>query len=126
PAIQLLVEAKGAEKVVLVSDGTAATGMPDGVYRLGPFEFTVSGGVCRNAEGRLAGSTLTLDRAVRHMASLGVPLGQAIQMATLNPARRLNISDKKGVLSPGADADLVLLTGNLEVAGVMARGAGLG
>ena len=125
PAIRLLVEAKGTEKVVLVSDGTAATGMPDGVYRLGPFEFTVSGGVCRNAEGRLAGSTLTLDRAVRHMAGLGVPLRQAVQMATLNPARRLGIADKKGVLAPGADADLLLLTNDLEVAGVMARGVGL-
>ena len=125
PAIRLLVEAKGTEKVVLVSDGTAATGMPDGVYRLGPFEFTVSGGVCRNAEGRLAGSTLTLDRAVRQMVSLGVPLHQAVQMATLNPARRLGIADKKGVLAPGADADLVLLTNELEVADVMTRAAGL-
>jgi len=125
PAIRLLVEAKGTEKIVLVSDGTAAIGMPDGVYRLGPFEFTVSGGVCRNAEGRLAGSTLTLDRAVRQMTTLGVPLRQAVQMATLNPARRLGIADKKGVLAPGADADLVLLNSKLEVAGVMTRGSGL-
>ena len=122
PAIRLLLEAKGAERVVLVSDGTAATGMPDGVYKLGPFEFTVSGGVCRNAEGRLAGSTLTLDRAVRRIASLGVPLRHAVQMATLNPARRLGIADKKGALVPGADADLLLLTKDLEIAGVMSRG----
>src|SRR5207248_9824816 len=112
--------------VVLSSAGTPSHDMTDGDYNLGPFEFTVSDVVCRNAEGRLDGSTLTLDRAERHMASLGVPLGQTIQMATLNPAQRLNISDRKGVLSPGADADLVLLTSNLEVAGVMARGAGLG
>ncbi|HEV2114351.1 MAG TPA: N-acetylglucosamine-6-phosphate deacetylase [Terriglobales bacterium] len=125
PAIRILLAAKGPERVVLVSDGTAATGMPDGVYKLGPFEFTVSGGVCRDAEGRLAGSTLTLDRAVRRIASLGVPLRHAVQMATLNPARRLGIADKKGVLAPGADADILLLTKDLEVAGVMSRGVGL-
>jgi N-acetylglucosamine-6-phosphate deacetylase len=122
PAIRILLAAKGHERVVLVSDGTAATGMPDGVYKLGPFEFTVSGGVCRDAEGHLAGSTLTLDRAVRRIAGLGVPLRHAVQMATLNPARRLGISDKKGVLAPGADADLLLLTKDLEIAGVMSRG----
>src|SRR5579859_265882 len=124
PAIRLLLAAKGAQRVILVSDGTAATGMPDGVYRLGPFEFTVSGGVCRNAEGRLAGSTLTLDRAVKHLVSLGLPLREAVQMATLNPANRLGIAGKKGVIAPGADADLVLLSEKLEVAGVMTRGVG--
>ncbi|HTD23443.1 MAG TPA: N-acetylglucosamine-6-phosphate deacetylase [Terriglobales bacterium] len=124
PAIRLLLAAKGTQRVILVSDGTAATGMPDGVYRLGPFEFTVSGGVCRNAEGRLAGSTLTLDRAVQHLAGLGVSLREAVQMATLNPAARLGLAGKKGVIAPGADADLVLLTSKLEVAGVMTRGVG--
>lgn len=125
PAIRLLLAAKGTERVILVSDGTAATGMPDGVYRLGPFEVRVSGGVCRNAEGRLAGSTLTLDRAVRHVVGLGVPLLQAVQMATSNPAKRVGLEGKKGVLAPGADADLALLTDKLEVAGVMTRGLGL-
>jgi N-acetylglucosamine-6-phosphate deacetylase len=125
PAIRLLLAAKGTQGVILVSDGTAATGMPDGVYRLGPFEFTVTGGVCRNAEGRLAGSTLTLDRAVQHLAALGVPLTEALQMATLNPAKRLGLAGKKGVIAPGADADLVLLDEKLHVAGVMTRGVGL-
>lgn len=124
PAIRLLLAAKGAQRVILVSDGTAATGMPDGIYRLGPFEFTVTGGVCRNAEGRLAGSTLTLDRAVQHMVSLGLPLREAVQMATLNPAKRLGLAGKKGVIAPGADADLVLLTSRLDVAAVMTRGVG--
>lgn len=125
PAIRLLLAAKGIQGVILVSDGTAATGMPDGVYRLGPFEFTVSGGVCRNAEGRLAGSTLTLDRAVQHLVSLGVSVREAVQMATLNPATRLGLAGKKGVIAPGADADLVLLDEKLNVAGVMTRGVGL-
>jgi N-acetylglucosamine-6-phosphate deacetylase len=78
--------------------------------------------VCRNAEGKLAGSTLTLDRAVRHMVSLGVELTDAVRMATLNPARVLGMEDRKGVLAAGADADLVLLDGHLDVTRVMTRG----
>jgi N-acetylglucosamine-6-phosphate deacetylase len=123
PAIRLLLSAKGTQNVILVSDGTAATGMPDGYYRLGSFEFTVQGGVCRNSEGRLAGSTLTLDRAIRQMVSLGVPLREAVAMATVNPARRLGLEPKKGVLVAGTDADVVFLRNDdLTVAGVMARG----
>ena len=121
-AIRLLLAAKGADRMVLVSDGTAATGMPDGRYRLGTFEVTVSGGVCRNAEGKLAGSTLTLDRAVRHMAGLGIPLAEAVRMATWNPARVLGIEGRKGTLAAGADADLVLL--DAEVEGGAGDGAG--
>ncbi len=125
PAIRLLVAAKGTERVLLVSDGTAATGMPDGTYRLGTFEVVVTGGVCRSREGHLAGSRLTLDRAVRNIVGLGVPLVDAVRMATLNPARLLGMENRKGVLAPGADADLVLLDANLDVAGVMTLGAGL-
>jgi N-acetylglucosamine-6-phosphate deacetylase len=121
-AIRLLLAAKGPDRIVLVSDGTAATGMPDGRYRLGTFEVSVSGGVCQNAEGKLAGSTLTLDRAVRHMAGLGIPLAEAVRMATWNPARVLGIEGRKGTLAAGADADLVLLDDKLNVARVMVRG----
>jgi N-acetylglucosamine-6-phosphate deacetylase len=122
-AIRLLLAAKGAERTLLVSDGTAATGMPDGNYRLGPFPVTVSGGVCRNGEGRLAGSTLTLDRALRHVVALGVPLGHALRMATLNPARALGLESRKGVLASGADADFVLLNADLHISTVFLRGA---
>src|SRR5260370_22205460 len=62
-AMKLLLIAKGAAHITLVSDGLSATGMPDGKYTLGGFEVTVSGGVCRNADGVLAGSTLKLERA---------------------------------------------------------------
>lgn len=124
-AMRLLLAAKGVDRTILVSDGTAATGMPDGNYRLGTFEVSVSGGVCRNLEGRLAGSTLTLDRAVRTIAGLGVPLIDAVRMATLNPARLLGQEKRKGIIAPGADADLVLLDENLTVRGVVCRGAPL-
>ncbi|MBZ5503287.1 MAG: N-acetylglucosamine-6-phosphate deacetylase [Acidobacteriia bacterium] len=125
PAIQVLIGAKGFDTVLLVSDGMAATGMPDGNYRLGTFDVSVKDGVCRNAEGKLAGSTLTLDRALRNVVGLGVPLREALRMATVLPARRLGLAGKKGIIAPGADADLVALTPDLRVAGVMTRGAGL-
>jgi N-acetylglucosamine-6-phosphate deacetylase len=124
-AIRMLLGLKSPDRVILVSDGISATGMPDGKFQLGTFEVRVSKGVCRNAEGKLAGSTLTLDRALRHMVSLGVPLSSALQMVTANPARQIGLGSRKGILAPGADADLVFLDANLEVCGVMTRGAGL-
>jgi N-acetylglucosamine-6-phosphate deacetylase len=124
-AIRVLFGAKGPQGVILVSDGIAATGMPDGKYRLGTFEVSVAGGVARNSEGKLAGSTLTLDRALCHMAALGIPLREVLPMLTSNPARLLGLERRKGWLVAGADADLVLLDDQLQVAGVMTRGAGL-
>src|ERR1700685_2845540 len=125
PAIQVLVGTKGFDTVLLVSDGTSATGMRDGNYRLGNFEVTVKGGVVRKSEGQWAGSTLTLDRALRYMVEVGVPFADALRMATILPARRLGLAGKKGILAIGGDADLVLLTPDLHVAGVMTRGVGL-
>jgi N-acetylglucosamine-6-phosphate deacetylase len=125
PAIQVLLGVKGFDTVVAITDGIAATGMGDGNYRLGSFEVTVRDGVCRNAEGRLAGSTLTLDRAIRNLVALGVPLVDAVRMATVLPARRLGLAGKKGIIAVGSDADLVVLTPDLQVAGVMTRGVGL-
>jgi N-acetylglucosamine-6-phosphate deacetylase len=121
-AMKVLLQAKGAQGVVLISDGTSATGMPDGEYMLGGLKVTVNGGVCRNAEGRLAGSTLTLDRALRNIVGLGIPLADAVRMLTLNPATLLGIEFKKGALRTGADADIVLLNDELEIERVWARG----
>ncbi|HWW18367.1 MAG TPA: N-acetylglucosamine-6-phosphate deacetylase [Candidatus Saccharimonadales bacterium] len=121
-AMRLLLQAKGAGRVILISDGLSATGMPDGKYMLGGFEVTVSGGVCRNSEGKLAGSTLTLDRALRNVVALGIPLVDAVRMLTANPAKLLGIEFKKGALRTGADADIVLLDENLHVTNVWTRG----
>ncbi|HYL68385.1 MAG TPA: N-acetylglucosamine-6-phosphate deacetylase [Candidatus Limnocylindria bacterium] len=125
PAIQVLIGTKGFHTVLLASDGTAATGMHDGTYRLGTTEVIVKGGVCRNSEGKLAGSTLTLDRALRYLVELGVPLIEAVRMATVLPARRIGLAGKKGIIAIGGDADLVVLSQDLRVEGVMTRGVGL-
>src|SRR4029077_10711703 len=121
-AMRILLQAKGAGRVILISDGLSATGMPDGKYMLGKFEVTVGGGVCRNSEGKLAGSTLTLDRALRNVVALGIPLQDAVRMLTANPAKLLGIEFKKGALRTGADADIVLLDENLQVTNVWTRG----
>jgi len=125
PAIQVLMGTKGFETVILISDAIAATGMGDGTYPLGNFKVTVKDGVCRNEEGKMAGSTLTLDRALRFVVALGVPFADAVKMVTIQPARRIGVAGKKGIIAPGCDADLVVLTPDLRVEGVMTRGAGL-
>jgi N-acetylglucosamine-6-phosphate deacetylase len=121
-AMRLLLQAKGPAGVILISDGVSATGMPDGKYVLGEFEVTLSGGVCRNIEGKLAGSTLTLDHALRNIVKLGAPLGDALRMLTVNPAKLLGIEHKKGLLHANADADIVLLNDSLQVTQTYTRG----
>jgi N-acetylglucosamine-6-phosphate deacetylase len=121
-AMRVLLQAKGPEHMILISDGISATGMPDGKYILGKLEVTVSGGICRNSEGKLAGSTLTLDRALRNIIGLGVPLTDAVRMLTLNPASLLGIEFKKGALRVGADADILLLDEGLQLTNVWVRG----
>ncbi len=123
-AMKLLLKAK-PEKVILVSDGTAATGMPDGKYRLGNFDVQVTGGVVRNSEGKLAGSALTLDRALRNIVALGVPLDEAVRMLTFYPAKLLGIETRKGIIAAGADADLVFLDSQLQISKVVTCGMGL-
>jgi N-acetylglucosamine-6-phosphate deacetylase len=122
-AMKVLLQANGPERMILVSDGTSATGMPDGKYMLGQLEVTVSGGICRNSEGKLAGSTLTLDRALRNIVTLGIPLAEAVRMLTLNPAALLGIEFKKGALRVGADADILLLDEGLRLTNVWVRGS---
>jgi N-acetylglucosamine-6-phosphate deacetylase len=122
--VQLFLRAKGPEAAVLITDATAATGMPDGRYRLGSLEVEVKDGKCL-AGGKLAGSVLTMDRAVRNvMLFARWDLQQALRLATLNPARVAGL-ESAGVLKPGAPADLVVLSPNGEVRNTMIRGAGI-
>jgi N-acetylglucosamine-6-phosphate deacetylase len=124
-AMRLLLQAKGPNCVILVSDGISATGMPDGQYSLGKFDVNVVNGVARNSEGNLAGSTLTLDRALRNIVRMGWSLSDTVKMLTANPAKLLGLEFKKGALRTGADADIVLLNEALEVTNVWTRGVPL-
>lgn len=115
PAIvRLFANAKGPEQTVLITDAAAATGMPDGRYRLGSLEVDVHDGKCTH-DGKLAGSVLTMDRAVRNLAEFtGWDLAQAIAAASRNPARVAGLLNK-GDLVVGADADFVVLNHEGEV-----------
>jgi len=147
PAIvQLLLAAKGLDAAVLISDATAATGMPDGRYRLGSLEVEVKDGKC-TSDGHLAGSVLTLDLAIRNVMKFAkLDLQQAVRLATLNPARVVHMNcgnmnggnggktnggnnspgrlDQGGCLKPGCPADLVVLSPTGEVRSTIIRGAG--
>ncbi len=115
PAIvKLVASAKGPEQTVLITDAISATGMPEGRYRLGSFEVDVHDCKCM-FNGKLAGSVLTLDRAVRNLARFAEwDLPQAVAAASRNPARVARIANK-GVLEAGADADFVVLNSVGEV-----------
>lgn len=125
-ALRLAWRAKGRGGVRLVTDAIAAAGMPDGSYRLGAVEVEVTGGratVAGNGTGSIAGSTLTMDAAVRNAVGfLRVTVEDAIAMASGNPARLLGIADRKGAIATGMDADLVVLDDALRVERTMLAG----
>jgi len=121
-AIRVLYQAKGDTGIVLVSDAISGAGMPDGIYPVAGLMVEVNQGVCRY-QGALAGSVLTLDRAVRNMRRfLNLRPEQALAMATRNTAQLLGIDDRKGILQAGADADLLWLDPELNLRAVWARG----
>jgi N-acetylglucosamine-6-phosphate deacetylase len=115
PAIvKLVASAKGVEQTVLITDATSATGMPDGRYRLGSLEVDVRDGKCM-ANGKLAGSVLTMDRAVCNLARFAEwDLSQAVAAASRNPAQVARLANK-GVLAEETDADFVVLNAEGEV-----------
>jgi N-acetylglucosamine-6-phosphate deacetylase len=122
--VELFLKAKGPDAAVLITDATGATGMPNGRYRLGSLEVEVKDGRC-TAGGKLAGSVLTMDRAVRNVVQFARwDLQQAVRLATVNPARVTGV-DKGGVLEAGAPADLVVLSASGEVRNMMVRGVGI-
>jgi N-acetylglucosamine-6-phosphate deacetylase len=113
--VRIFSRAKGIGRVLVVTDAISATDMPDGRYSLGPDMVEVVDGVCRDVEGRLAGSTLTQELALRNFAKwTDWSFEEAVLSVTLNPARALGL-DKKGVLEPGADADIVVLDPDFRV-----------
>ena len=124
PAVmRLLVQAKGPDGVVLVSDATRATGLPEGAYTVGGQPGFHTNGAVRLADGTLAGSVLTLDRALHNLqAATGRPLAELWPATSRNSAQAIGVGDRKGALEPGKDADLVLLNPALQVVVTVAEG----
>lgn len=109
------------ERALLITDAMRATGMPDGPSELGGQAVTVRDGKATLADGTIAGSLLTMDRGVRRLVKLGVPLVQAAHMASSVPARSMGLLDR-GQISPGLRADLVVLGAKLDVQQVYLAG----
>ncbi|ABY95654.1 MULTISPECIES: N-acetylglucosamine-6-phosphate deacetylase [Thermoanaerobacter] len=114
-SVKLLIKIKGTDKVILISDAMSACGLGDGEYKLGGQKVFVKNGEARLESGSLAGSTLTLDKAVKNITSLGVPLFEACKMASLNPAKAIGVDDRKGSIEVEKDADIVVLNNDLTV-----------
>src|SRR5262249_15372555 len=120
--VKLFLAAKGPDHAILITDAISATGMPDGRYSLGEIEVEGKGARC-DYQGKLAGSVLTLDHAVRNVMTFAEwSLQQAVQLVTLNPARLLGIHDQRGMIAAGHVADLVVLTPEGKVVKTIAEG----
>lgn len=121
--VKFIWQIAGKERLVLVSDAVAGLGAPPGRYPLGAQMIAVDSGEARTANGTLAGSVLSIDAGLRNLMTFTeCALEEALLTITRNPASLLGIDSRKGQISPGADADLVLLTPSLEVAGTLVGG----
>ncbi|HHY83688.1 MAG TPA: N-acetylglucosamine-6-phosphate deacetylase [Clostridiales bacterium] len=121
-ALKLAVNVKGPGKTVLITDAMVAAGLKDGDYELGGLPVYVRNGEARQANGTLAGSTLTLDRALRNMIKIGVPSEDVIAMLTETPAREIGADHFKGRLAKGFDADINILDDDFNVKETYIRG----
>ena len=122
--VKVFLNAKGPDRAVLITDAISATGMPDGRYQLGPIEVEVKDGKC-TANNSLAGSVLTMDRAVRNVTKFAQwSLRNAVRAATLNPAHAVGMADSRGILKPGSKADFTVLNSDGEVLKTIVAGRG--
>ncbi|GAA4159873.1 N-acetylglucosamine-6-phosphate deacetylase [Gryllotalpicola daejeonensis] len=131
PSVAKLAFAAAPGRIALITDAMAATGSPDGAYKIGSLDVAVVDGVAKLREadgslGSIAGSTLTLDVALRNAIELvGLPQAEAVAALTTVPARALGLEHRLGLLAPGFAADAVLLDHDWAVRGVWAAGTKL-
>jgi N-acetylglucosamine-6-phosphate deacetylase len=124
PAVQkILVDVKTPSGVILVSDAVRAAGLPEGEYSLDDRTVNIRDGAVRLSDGTLAGSVLTMERALQNLcAATGRSLAELWVTSSLNAARAIGISSRKGSLEVGKDADLVLLDDSFQVHLTVAQG----
>ncbi|MFK3860894.1 N-acetylglucosamine-6-phosphate deacetylase [Pseudoalteromonas rhizosphaerae] len=121
--LKLIYKLKGPQKIALISDCINAGGLNDGEYKLGKMDVVVQQGVARTASGSLAGSTLTLEQAVKNMHQLGsVELREAINMASIVPAQFLNIASQVGSLAEGKHANFAILNSDFSIQATYVKG----
>ncbi|MBA4537555.1 N-acetylglucosamine-6-phosphate deacetylase [Bacillus aquiflavi] len=121
--VKLAINAKGTKGTILITDSMRAKCLKNGCYDLGGQKVNVSDGKAVLADGTLAGSILKMKDAIRNIISFtGISLLDAVQLASVNPAKQLGVFHRKGTISTGKDADLVVLDQNLEVIMTICRG----
>ncbi|MGM0601806.1 MAG: N-acetylglucosamine-6-phosphate deacetylase [Bacillota bacterium] len=117
------IKSKGADRVILVSDSMEAAGLEDGEYRLGGQKVVVKKGAARLENGQLAGSVLTLDKAVRNVMDIvDLDIPEIFRMVTLNPARKLGLDHQIGRIEKNYFADMILLNDKFEILKTFIRG----
>jgi len=122
-AMKILVAVKQPQRVILITDAIRGAGLPEGEYAIDERTVQIRAGVARLPDGTIAGSTLTMDRALQNiMAATDLPLQAAWPMSSLNAARAVHVSDRKGSLEAGKDADLILLDQDFKVRLTMVAG----
>ena len=118
--LELLFRLKSKDKIILITDCMRAGGIGDGKYNLGSEEITVKGGIARNSDGKLAGSTLKMIDAVKNIyENFDMELRDIIKMATINPAKALGIDYDCGSIDCGKRADIIAVDDNLDIKFVM-------
>lgn len=125
PMLELFFKLKGYTKTILITDSMSATGLSSGSdYKLGDIKVKVNqDGSVRKSDGGLAGSTLTMDRAVQNLVDkLSISPETAINMASLNPAKLLGIDSEQGSLAENKLANFIVLNNNLEVEATYIKG----
>ena len=111
------------DHLLLITDAIRVSGLPDGTYDMAGEKVKVEGIRCRFPDGTIAGSTLTMDRAVRNFRRYtSLPLWQVVNMASLNPARAIGVDDRKGALEPGMDADILIADADFNVRATFVNG----
>ena len=116
PSLRIAYKQKGTDKTLLVTDAMCACGMPDGTYALGGQPVIVKNGAARLENGALAGSILTLNRAVKNIYdNTNYPLYEIVKMASYNGAKYCRVDDRKGQIKENFDADLTIFDENIDV-----------
>ncbi len=114
-ALNIAINCVGKEHVAMISDAISGTGLGDGQYMLGGLDIFVNNGVARISNGALAGSTLTLDVAMKNMVSIGYKIEDVSRFLSYNPSKMIGIADRKGLIKDGYDADAIIMDKNFNV-----------
>lgn len=121
-AIKMVYRLKGAENITLISDTGFMSGLGDGEFYVDGRKRIVKDGICRNPEGRIAGSCVTMIAGAKNLCRLGIPLNEISLMASLNPAKALDVDNITGSIEVGKNADLIVCDDELNIKAVFVKG----